>query len=387
MMNFKQLGRWVVAWLLVFALVACDSDKDIEPPAALVAFNSKLAVARVWRAKVGGKDRSLRLGLAPVTDGSMLYAAGPEGTVTAFDAPSGKIRWKTTTKLLLAGGPGVGDGVVLAGTGDGQLVALVAVTGKQRWKIRLSGEVLAAPAVSGQVIVVRTVDGRVHGLSLENGHSLWTNEEPVPKLTLRGVSRPLIVGDMVVSGFDNGKVTAYALSTGDVLWETAVSPPRGKTEIERLVDIDGEMVVSGRDLFVAGFQGRVAMIALDSGQIWWSREASSYRGLAIKDDAVFMTGADGVVTALKRRDGTPLWTQDKMARRGLTAPVIDGDAVVVGDFQGYVHWLDTATGDLIARMPTTKKKRISNVPVVAGGIVYVQNDAGELFALRAHTKK
>ena len=387
MMNFKVSGRWALAWLLVFALVACDSDKDVEPPAALVSINSKLAVDRVWRAKVGGKDRSLRLGLAPVIEGNLLYAAGPEGVVTAFDAPSGKVRWKTATKLPLAGGPGVGDGVVLVGTGDGQLVALDAATGKQRWRIRLSGEVLSAPAVSGQMVVVRTVDGRVHGLSLEDGHAVWANEEPVPKLTLRGVSRPLIIGDMVVCGFDNGKVTAYGLSSGDVLWETAVSPPHGKTEIERLVDIDGELVVSGRDLFVAGFQGRVAMIALDSGQIWWSREASSYRGLAIKGDVVFMTSADGSVTALKRRDGTPLWTQDKMARRGLTAPVIVGDSVVVGDFQGYVHWLDATTGDLLGRAPTDKKKRSSNVPLAANGIVYVQNDAGELFALRAQAKK
>jgi outer membrane protein assembly factor BamB len=373
----------LLSLVLLLGLFACDSDKDIEPPAALVAFKGQWSVQKLWRATVGGKDRRLRLGLAPVVEDDVVYAAGAEGQVFAFQAKGGNVLWKTDLKVGLGGGPGVGSGLVIVGSSDGQLIALSASSGKPRWRTRVSGEVLAAPQISAQVVVVRTVDGRLHGLSVDDGHAVWTGEQPVPRLTLRGVSRPLITGDMVVAGFDNGKVSAYGLLTGDVLWDTAVSPPHGKTEIDRLVDIDGELVVSGRDLFVAGFQGRVAMIALDSGQIWWSREASSYRGLTTDGDTIYMAGSDGVMTAMKRRDGTPLWTMDKLARRGLTAPVLDQGAVVVGDFEGYVHWLDASSGQFLARIDTSKKKRLSGPPVVANGVVYVQNDAGELFALRA----
>lgn len=373
----------LLSLLLLTGLVACDSDKDIEPPAALVAFKGQWSVQKLWRAKVGGKDKRLRLGLAPVVDGDVVYAAGAEGQVFAFQAQSGKVIWKTDLKLGLGGGPGVGSGLVVVGSSDGQLVALAASNGKARWRTRVSGEVLTAPQVAGSTVVVRTVDGRLHALSVEDGHGLWTGEQPVPRLTLRGVSHPVIVGDMVVAGFDNGKVSAYGLSTGDVLWDTAVSPPHGKTEIDRLVDIDGELVVSGRDLFVAGFQGRVAMIAIDSGQIWWSREASSYRGLTTDGETIYMAASDGVVSAMKRRDGTPIWTVDKLARRSLTAPALDQGAIVVGDFEGYVHWLDASSGQFLARIDTDKKKRLSSAPVVSKGTVYVQNDAGELFALRA----
>jgi len=196
----------------------------------------------------------------------------------------------------------------------------------------------------------------------------------------------LLAGDTVVCGFDNGKVAAYGVANGDVLWDTAVSPPRGKTELERLVDIDGALAVSGHDVFVAGFQGRVAMIALDSGQIWWSREASSYRGIALAAETIYMTSADSMVVAMRRRDGTPAWQQDRLARRGITSPVIDGDAVVVADFEGYVHWLDQASGALIGRI-SAGGTRFTNAPVAAGGFVYLQNDAGELYALRAQPRK
>ena len=120
--------------------------------------------------------------------------------------------------------------------------------------------------------------------------------------------------------------------------------------------------VSGDDIFVVGFQGRVAMLALDSGQIWWARDASSYRGFAMDDDNLYLTNSDSVVIAMQRSDGAVQWEQDAMKRRGLTAPAIDGDALVVGDFEGYLHWLDKATGEIVARQKTDGE-RITNAAV------------------------
>jgi outer membrane protein assembly factor BamB len=70
------------------------------------------------------------------------------------------------------------------------------------------------------------------------------------------------------------------------------------------VDIDGPVVADGRDLYVVGFQGRVAQIGLDSGQIWWSKDASSYRGLALAGDQLFLSSADSKVVSLSRKDGS-----------------------------------------------------------------------------------
>jgi outer membrane protein assembly factor BamB len=369
----------------LLALGACSKDKDAEPPAELVDFDAKIAVERVWSANVGGGDEPLRLALAPALDGERLYAAGEGGDVYAFDATTGRTLWRTDTKLALSAGPGVGEGLVAVGTSDGRLVVLDAATGARRWEARLTGEVLARPAVSATAIVVRTVDGHVRALAPADGRELWTDDETVPRLTLRGTAPPVIAGDTVVCGFDNGKVAAYGLATGEVLWETAVTPPRGRTELERLVDIDGAVRVSGRDVFVAGFQGRVAMLALDSGQIWWARDLSSHRGLAVEGETVYVTAADSVVQALRRRDGTPVWSNDTLARRGLTAPAVDGEAVVVADFEGYVHWLDATTGELLGRI-AAGGARVTNAPLAAGGLVYVQNDEGRLVALRARPR-
>jgi outer membrane protein assembly factor BamB len=124
------------------------------------------------------------------------------------------------------------------------------------------------------------------------------------------------------------------------------------------------------------------MFALDSGQIWWNRELSSYRGPALDDTQVYVATADGSVVALRRRDGTILWQQDGLKRRGLSAPAVVGNAVVVGDFDGYLHWLDRDSGKFVAR-EHPGGERISLAPVAADGRVYVLDEGGKVVAYRS----
>jgi outer membrane protein assembly factor BamB len=366
----------------LLVLAACSKDKDVNPPAELVGFNATLKVQRAWSASVGGNDEKLRLGLGLGVDGQSVFAAGHGGEVAAFDVATGRSLWRAKTKAPLAGGTGAGAGLVVVGSQDGDVIALDEKTGAARWRKRVKGEVLTAPAVSAREVVVRTVDGRLRGLSAENGREIWVTDQTIPRLTLRGTAPPVISGDTVVAGFDNGKVVAVGLADGQTLWEQLVAPSRGRTELERLVDIDSAVKVSGADVFVVGFQGRVAMLSMENGQAWWSRDASSYRGLDIDADNVYYSTADGNVVAVRRKTGTPLWTQDALAHRGLSAPAVHAGAEAVGDFQGYVHWLDPATGALVARAKAGGK-RISMPPVVAGDLLLVIDDDGHLDAFRA----
>ena len=123
------------------------------------------------------------------------------------------------------------------------------------------------------------------------------------------------------------------------------------------------------------------MLALDTGQIWWSHDASSFRGIGLDDEALYVATADGEVVALRRRTGTELWRQKALLHRRLSAVVEADTSIVVGDYQGYVHWLDKATGALAARA-STGKVRISNSPVVVGNMVLVVNYAGKISAFR-----
>lgn len=378
-MNRRRLLAVLAA---LVAVAGCSKDKEVAPPAELVDIESSLRVQEIWSTGLGGGDEDLRLALGLAGDSETVYAASRDGEVRALDATSGRTRWRTDVKLALSAGPGFGGGLVAVGTNDGEVVALEAVTGKRRWTAKAGGEVLAAPLVTADRVVVRTVDGRLRALAASDGREQWVVEELMPRLSLRGTSAPVLAGDAVICGFDNGKVVAVSLEAGELLWQSQVSTARGRTELERLSDVDSAVRVSGADVYAVGYQGRVAMLALDSGQVWWGRDLSSYRGLAIDDERVFVATSEGDVVALRRRDGSVLWQQEGLKRRGLGTPAVAGNSVVVGDYDGYLHWLDRDTGKFVARK-RPGGARISAAPLVEGNSVFVVDEDGKVVAYRS----
>jgi outer membrane protein assembly factor BamB len=369
--------------ILLLALIgACTKDKDPDRPTKLVSFPETVKIQKVWSEKVGGTKVPLRLGLGLDVEGDTVYAAGEKGDIAAFNVKNGHRVWETRTKLPLGGAVGYGDGKIVVGTTDGDVIALDAQTGKKLWVNNIVAEILAAPAITSKVVLVRGVDGKLHGLSVADGHELWQQQQTVPKLSLRGTASPAIVGDIAVTGFDNGRIVASSLNDGASVWETQLQIPTGKTDLDRLVDVDTRAQIVGNDVYVVGFQGKVAMLALDSGQVWWSHEASSYRGIAIDEQNLYLSTSIGEVVGYTRHTGQEIWRQKALAHRGLSGPAVAGDAIVVADYQGYVHWLDKSTGKLIGRT-RAGKVRYTNAPAYADGVVMLLNDRGVIDAFRA----
>jgi outer membrane protein assembly factor BamB len=367
----------------LLAVAACSKDKNVDEPAKLTPLpRPSVQVTHLWGHSMGDKGAAvLRLGQGISIADNRVFATGHRGEVVALDLTNGRVIWHAKTKAPLSGGTASSSELVVAGASDGQLFAFDSATGHNRWQVRLSGEVLAPAAISERLVAVRTVDGKLHALSPQDGHELWTTEQQVPRLSLRGTASPVISGDLVLCGFDNGKVVAVSAADGSLQWEATVTPPHGRTELERLDDIDSPVRVSGRDVYAVGFQGKVAMLALDTGQVWWSHEDSSYRGLTLDEDTIYLADADGVVAALKARTGAEVWRQKTLLHRGLSPIAVMDDTIVTGDFQGYLHWLDKASGALAARV-SAGGGRISTQPVVVGDVVVVANDRGQINAYR-----
>jgi outer membrane protein assembly factor BamB len=376
-----RIGVLAAVTALAAALAGCGGrSKDTsEPPAELAEFEQTLDVERVWSNKVGGKSERLRLGLRPATDGARIFAGAYDGRVAAFDAMSGDRIWSVETGLALTAGPGFADGLLAFGTADGELIALDAATGAERWRQAIGSEVLAAPAIGSGIVVVRTVDGRLRGFSAANGSTVWNVEQNVPALTLRGNTAPRVAGTLVISGFNNGRVAAYEIANGDPAWEVAIANPTGRSELERLVDVSTGLSIVGNDVYVVGYHGRAVGIDLDTGVVLWQQEMSSYAGLGADINNVYITSDFDAVVALDREAGTQLWRQEALRLRDVTAPTRYANTLVVGDFEGYLHWLSPDNGEFLAR-ERAAGDRISAPPLVVGQNVYVQGDDGTLAA-------
>jgi outer membrane protein assembly factor BamB len=378
----SSLQRVLCLGLCAAALLVGCKDKG-EKPAVLVPLVNRIEIKEVWRTKVGGEKPILRLGLMLSVDEQRVFAASLKGNVIAYDVASGKQQWERQVRAPLSAGPGVADGLVVVASSKGDVIALSEKDGAPLWRVRINAEILSAPTIGQGLVIVRGVDGKLHALSAHDGSENWVLDQQVPRLSLRGTSRPIIAGDLAVCGFDNGRVVAAALGNGSTAWETPVGQAHGSTELQRLIDVDAQVVADGDDLFAVAFQGRVAHLSRESGQIIWARDLSSFRGLAVEANAVYVSTAEGDLVRLDRRTGTEQWRQKSLQRRQLSEPVLYRGRVVVADFDGFVHWFDAATGDPVARMQVAKKQRISAPMMVAGDLLLVFADDGRLTALRA----
>ena len=360
-------------------LAACGKKEKPDEPARLLDINTTLKVQGAWSAAESDEPKQ-RSGLGIGLAGGSVYIAGAKGTVEALQLATGHSRWRTDTKAPLSAGPGAGAQLVVVGSAKGEVIALDAGSGAVKWRVKVGSELLSAPAVTDDLVVVRTIDGKLRCLEAKTGAQRWLTDQQMPRLMLRGNAPPLISGDMVLQPFDNGRLVAVALGSGTTLWDTAISQAHGSSELARLVDLDSAARVDGDDIFVVGYQGRVARVARDTGQIIWAKDLSSYRGLAIDGDSVYVSTATGEIVKLDRSSGAEVWNQGLLKRRQLSAPAVGGGHVVVADLEGVVHWLNASDGRFVARQKVGE--RVSAAPAYANGLWLVRSDKGSLRAFK-----
>lgn len=375
--------------LAALALGGCATVEDTAaPPAELTDFEPAARLTEVWRDASGSAFNRKWVRMAPSYGGGTLYTANVAGQVSAYDAAEGRRQWRVDVDAWLSAGVGSGAGGVYVGSSEGTVIALAADDGSERWRRDVVSELLAPPAVaSSEMILVRAVDGRVIALSTETGETLWTYDSDVPSLSLRGNSKPVPVPGGALVGLDNGRVVALDGETGEPLWESTVAPPEGGSAIERMVDIDGTLGIGEGVLYAVSYQGQIAQIEPREGDIGWSRELSSFAGLRVDPQRVYVTDADSHVRALDPDSGATLWRQDDLAHRRLTAPVpvVGTEYLAVADFDGYVHLLTRADGRIVARHRTGGFGILADPESLGDGRFAVQTQGAKILVLEAES--
>jgi outer membrane protein assembly factor BamB len=384
-------SRYLLFALTLVLLSGCSAIKEITgggedntiPPTPLVEFETLVEIIQLWSKDTGKGSTKQYLKLTPSHIQGKVFVADVRGNLTAIDATSGNVLWKNDADMNITGGPGSSEILTMIGSDNGDVLAYASESGEFLWQAKVSSEVLAAPQEAYGVVVARTIDGKIFGLDANDGRRLWIYDRTVPALTLRGTSNPVITGDVVIAGFDGGRISAIELHTGKLIWETSVSLASGRSQLERMVDIDSDPVILGNDIYVATFQGRLASVALEDGRITWARDISSYAGLTADERNIYITDDQSYVWALERSTGNSVWKQENLFARPVTAPATIGDLVVVGDLEGYLHWMDKSNGQFVARTRVSKDPVLAP-PVAFEDIVYAYSSDGTLSAYTSH---
>lgn len=365
-----------VSTALVLGLLAgCAADKPKPTPLETVA--PQIAVRQVWRAQTG----AVQFPLAVAVRGGNFFVAGSDGTVLALEGQSGRELWRGAAGARLSAGVGSDGRYAAVVTVDNQLVVMD--QGAKLWSTPLASRTTTAPLVAGERVFVVGVDRIVHGFDVLDGRRLWTVQRPGEALTLAqpGVLAPY--QNTLVAGI-GAVMTGIDPTTGSVRWEVALTTPRGTNEVERLNDLVGPLLRVGNQLCARAFQTAVGCVTVADGDrvsLRWSRNAGGQRAVGGDTDYVFGADATDRISAWKAGAGELAWTNERLLYRGLSAPLSTGHAVVFGDAEGQLHFLDREDGRFLLRLATDGSP-VAAQPVLAGNTMLVVTRNGGLFAYR-----
>lgn len=389
--------RLISAILLSTALVACSSDEEEEVPtiAELTEIEELFEVDVLWDEGIGDGVSHYFSRLSPAIAYNKVFMSSRFGDAYAFDLETGDEIWNIDLSDIedergffddaisarISGGTVTGYNKVIWGSENGDVFAIDEATGELAWQAKVAGEVISKPALDSNLVIVNTASGVLVALDITTGEEVWKAEQAVPPLTLRGASGVAVASGGAFVGLASGEVAVFILQNGQQGWTAEIGEASGSTELQRIVDVDVTPIILGDKIYAISTNGNLAAIDLRSGRELWKRKYSSYRQLSIAGNQIFATDIQGHVYAIDRNSGLETWSQLAFTGRGTTGAASVGDYVVVGDFEGYLHWLRKSDGEIVARHEVDSSG-IYNTPIVHEGLLYVVSRDGDLEVIK-----
>ena len=352
-----QLMRILLCGSLLL-LSACNSIErrlDLPNKKPLAPITNAFEIKKAWNKKIVNlkAGETLNSALTLSRGSQQLFAADTLGNIVAVDL-DGVVLWKTSVKESLTSGPSLFKEKVCVVTGSAKLICLNTNKGEELWNTNLSSESLAgigfSSSTTGDLIFVHTIDGGLSAIKLADGRQLWRFSSIVPNISLRRGSAPVVFDNYVVAGFSNGKLFALNKEDGSIFWSQNISNPKGRSELQRMIDISADPVIVGNTVYAISYQGNLTATTLNDGALVWEREVSSYSGLMVDHNSIYISAIDGKVFAVDKKTGTTLWIQEDLIGRSLSKPVIFNNYIVIGDLDGNLHFLDQKFGAIKARV-------------------------------------
>ncbi len=372
---FPARASLAVLALVVLGLFSgCASGPEKLMPAELSPNAALMNVRLAWTAKIGAINFPLDVSI----NGDAVVVASADGTVASLDALTGVESWRTDVGHPIAAGVGSDGRVTAVITRRNELVVLDA--GQVLWRQKLPAQSFTAPLVAGSRVFVLAADRSVTAFDAQSGRKLWAQQRPSESLVLRQSGVLLAVNDTLVVGLAGRLVGLHPL-TGAVRWEAPIASPRGTNDIERLVDLVGQVSRQGDVVCARAFQASVGCVDAARGTLLWTKSASGAVGLHGDDQFIFGVESNGQVIAWRRADGEQIWVSERLKYRLLTAPLVLGRSLVVGDDSGVVHFLSREDGSALTRV-TTDGSPIVATPVLAGGTLVVVTRDGGVFGFK-----
>ena len=352
-MNLISKNIFLISILIISGCSSLDSlrfwqNDEIDPdePKKLNSFSSQRDIKILWKNSFKGENDIGNF--LPDFNAQKIFFGDSSGNVSSINPLDGNKNWSVQLNVL-ASGTTAGFGIVVVADIDGNVIALDQEDGKRLWTSNVKGEVLSRVAIDAKIVVVKTGSGELIGLNKDNGEILWSYRSKLPLLTVRGNSSPIIVDNLIYTSFDNGRLGVFELNSGFQVWDGAISFVSGVSELENLIDSDSDPVIDGGLIYTTNYQGNINIFDPAQKRSVWTHESSSFYSPLISRGMLMVVDENSEIKSFALKTLLESWKNVEYLNRSLSNAVSYKGNVIVGDYEGYVHVIDTLNGKTIGR--------------------------------------
>jgi outer membrane protein assembly factor BamB len=263
----------------------CNSTRSPDQlTGEVVAFDALTGKVR-WRTIIGPTESS------PLVHQGRIYVGDWRGLVYALDAKTGRVVWRFQTGGRIKGAVAALGNRVFVGSYDGRLSALDSRTGALQWRSSSQdrfggrGRFYSTPAVAYGRVFIGSTDGKVYAFGAKSGDLLWSRSTGGYVY-----SSPAVWNKLVLVGSYSGSFFAIDAATGTVRWRFAAG---GR--------ISGAPTVMAGNVYFATLSRRTFAVDGRTGRRVWSFPDGQYSPLVADGDRAYLIGAARVFALTEKR--------------------------------------------------------------------------------------
>ena len=358
----------------------------------LYAIDQQSGAAK-WKFATGARVTS-----SPAVADGVAYFGSYDGNFYAVDAATGKMRWKfrnagerryAATHLhgsapdgekmpdpfdYYLSSPAIWNGAIYFGSGDGNVYALDAVNGSLKWKFATGDVVHASPAIADGRLYVGSWDSYFYALDASTGKEIWrfkTGEDAEIHNQVGIQSSATVANGVVYFGCRDSKFYAVDAATGQQRW---VFSNKGSWVITSPVVRDGKVYFATSDTALLHVVDAQSGALMDTIRFHWPIFGSP----SIAGNMMYVAGQDGKLVAIDLDSKKPVWTfQSDASKQNLAAlSKPDGSPNYEGVFRSNFY------DDIVVGVDKLHAVGMMlSSPVIAGNVVYIGTADGNLYAI------
>jgi len=364
-----------------------EDDPQKKPPTELFDIGNSKNLSLLWNAQVGSESlweidkESYEIHtLDMFIYEDFLFTLNHDGVIKKFEVSSGALVWEKDFNFKVSAGLSGDSDLLYFVSSEGDLWCLDH-DGKELWKTYVGGQVFVSPMPNTNFVTVKLNFNEFVQLKNVDGSIEWTYQAPNPPLTIKSQGKMSFANMAIYSGLPGGKLIAIEAKTGRMVWEVAVDQSKGVTEIDRANDVTSQPIIDGPIIYSVSSKGKIAAFDRRSSKMLWDRPLSSFVGLNLYGNDIVVIHESSSIYSLQNEAGVINWRNADLQYRNIGRGVVIGEFIAVGDYDGYLHFINPSDGKITNRIQLSDSQILDNMISLNDNKLIVMDADGYIYCL------